>query len=128
METNVNEPLDLEQVGYVDSAQQPQLEQKTLPVQGTAATVDLNFAVIFKWALLVLGICFIVYGGYLYTEDLDYYSDPMMFYEKRYVGGDAYNYIISAARSTAIMVKSLIWVVLGSTAVLVSRTIHTSKS
>lgn len=127
METNVNEPLDLEQAGYVDSTQQ-QLEQKPLPVQGTAAIVELNFTVIFKWALLVLGVCFIVYGGYLYTEDLDYYSDPMMFYEKRYVGGDAYNYIISAARSTAIMVKSLIWVVLGSTAVLGSRTIHTSKS
>lgn len=90
--------------------------------------VNINFANILKWLLVIVGLCFIMYGFVLYRHDVEYsYNDPMRFYERSYVGGDAYNYIISAARSTAIMVKSLIWFVLGCTSIIVSRTIHNTK-
>ncbi len=90
-------------------------------------TVNLNFRIIFKWALVVLGLVFIMYGGYIYNQDLGYSSNPMDFHEERYVGGDAYNYIISASRSAAVMVKSLFWVILGCTSIIISRTIRNTK-
>lgn len=90
-------------------------------------TVNLKFRIIFKWALAVLGLVFIMYGGYMYSQDLGYSSNPMDFHEERYVGGDAYNYIISASRSAAVMIKSLIWFVLGCTSIIISRTIHNIK-
>lgn len=44
-----------------------------------------------------------------YSNDLAYGSYGVFdFDEKKYVGGDAYNYIISASRSSAVMIKSLI--------------------
>lgn len=90
-------------------------------------TVNLNFRIIFKWTLVILGLGFIAYGGYLYNQDLGYSSNPMDFYEERYVGGDAYNYIISASRSAAVMVKSLIWFILGCSSIIISRSIHNKK-
>ena len=50
------------------------------------------------------------------SKDLDYNDNPFKFDEHRYVGGDAYNFIISAARSSAVMTKSLIWMVAGCSA------------
>ena len=96
-------------------------------VMDNEKSVDVNFASHLKFVLMVSGLAFIVYGGYLYSQDLDYYSNPMHFYEETYVGGDAYNYIISAARSTAVMVKSLIWFVLGCASIIISRTINNAK-
>ena len=92
-----------------------------------AQTVNINFKNILKWVLVVLGFIFLIVGINYLIQDLHYLDNPMDFTEERYVGGDAYNYIISAARSTAVMVKSLIWVVLGCSSILVSRTIHTTK-
>ncbi len=89
--------------------------------------VNVDFKSIAKWGLVLLGIVLLVKGIMLLSQDLHYMSNPMSFTEQRYVGGDAYNYIISAARSTAVMVKSLIWVVMGCSAIIISRTIHTSK-
>ncbi len=57
-----------------------------------------------------------------YSNDLDCGSYGVFdFDEKKYVGGDAYNYIISASRSSAVMIKSLIWVVLGFCSIIVGR-------
>lgn len=127
MEENVNKTAHQENAECVEFTEQSQQSQTLQAEMEQPTMVELSLTAILKWILFLLGIVFIAYGGYLYTEDVNYYSSPMMFDEKRYVGGDAYNYIISASRSTAIMVKSLIWVVLGSTTVLVSRTIHSSK-
>ena len=56
-------------------------------------------------ALFVLSLAMKWYG-----KDLNIYSDnPFRFSEERYVGGDAYNYIISAARSSAVVGKSIFW-------------------
>lgn len=68
---------------------------------------------------VLIGICIYYLSNDLrpeYSFEKHYYFDP-----KEYVGGDAYNYIISAARSTTIMVKSLIYAVLGSTSIIFAR-------
>lgn len=90
-------------------------------------TVNLNFTKIFEIILYVLGIVFITFGFKYYVEDLKFGDNPLMFYEERYVGGDAYNYIISAARSSAVMVKSLIWIVLGCSSIIIGRTMSFKK-
>lgn len=86
-------------------------------------TVSIKLTKVLEYLLYLLGAVFIMAGCDYYFEDLDYSSSPLQFYEKTYVGGDAYNYIISATRSTAIMVKSLIWMVLGCSSIIVGRTI-----
>ena len=92
-------------------------------VERKEKTVNLDFTKIFEWALYVFGIVFIFWGVNYYFKDLKFGDNPLKFYEEKYVGGDAYNYIISAARSTALMVKSLIWVVLGCSSIIIGRTI-----
>jgi len=89
--------------------------------------VNINFFKIFEIILYVLGIIFIVFGFEYYAEDLNFGDNPLKFYEERYVGGDAYNYIISAARSSAVMVKSLIWIVLGCSSIIIGRTMSCKK-
>lgn len=97
-------------------------------VEQKEKTVNLNLTKIIEWVLYVLGITFILFGFNYYFEDLKSIDSPLEFYEKKYVGGDAYNYIISAARSTAIMVKSLIWIVLGCSSIIIGRTmLHLRK-
>lgn len=102
-------------------------EEKVVSVPQKTESVNVYFKSVIKWGLVVLGFIFINIGINYLLDDLFYLEDPMEFTERRYVGGDAYNYIISASRSAAVMVKSLIWVVLGCTSIIVSRTIHTTK-
>ena len=75
---------------------------------------------------VVIQCVFYIAALYFFDIAKDYYSDDcgykFHFDECKYVGGDAYNYIITAARSTALMVKSLIWVILGCCSVLIGRT------
>lgn len=85
--------------------------------------VNVTFSNIMEWTLYVLGVVFIIIGINYYGEDLECGSYGVFdFYEKKYVGGDAYNYIISASRSAAVMIKSLIWFVLGSCSIIIGRT------
>lgn len=83
--------------------------------------VAINFYVVFRVLLYLIGVVSILMAWKWYNSDLDIYSsgDPFKFHEKTYVGGDAYNYIISAARSSAIMMKSLIWMAFGCSMILV---------
>lgn len=70
---------------------------------------------------VLLGVCIYYLSNDLkpeYSWASEYYFDP-----KEYVGGDAYNYIISAARSTAIMVKALVYAVLGCTSLILGQLI-----
>ena len=85
--------------------------------------VTINFNQILYIALYVFGIIAIIIAFLWYNKDLEISSggDPFRFYEKTYVGGDAYNYIISASRSTAVMIKSLIWMVLGCSSIIAGR-------
>ena len=86
-------------------------------------TVNINISLIVEIALYVVGAILLWFAFKWYNNDLEVWSknDPFMFSEKRYVGGDAYNYIISASRSAAVVTKSLIWTILGCTSILAGR-------
>lgn|SRR5574344_508110 len=83
-------------------------------------------------ALYVIGAILIIISLTYFFSDLEIRSsgDLFEFKEKLYVGGDAYNFIISAARSSAIMTKSLIMAVLGCSSIiagLLSAIVHKMK-
>ena len=84
-------------------------------------TVSISAEKIVEWGCYVLGVIFVIIAFVKMGKDLDYNDNPFSFYEHRYVGGDAYNYIISAARSSAVMVNSLIWMVAGCSALIIGR-------
>lgn len=74
---------------------------------------------------VVAAVC-LYYAYTYYNCDVKLFSvsDQYMFFEEEYVGGDAYNYIVTAARSSAVMTKSLIWVVLGCASAILARLIQ----
>lgn len=84
-------------------------------------TINVSGGVIIEWSCYLLGVVCVILAFIKMSKDLDYYDSPFSFYEHRYVGGDAYNYIISAARSSAVMVNSLIWMVAGCSALIIGR-------
>lgn len=86
-------------------------------------TVNINISFVVEIALYVIGAILLLIAFKWYNSDLEVWSknDPFMFSEKRYVGGDAYNYIISASRSAAVVAKSLIWTLLGCTSIIAGR-------
>lgn len=86
-------------------------------------TVNINISFVIEIILYVIGAILLWFAFKWYNNDLEVWSksDPFMFSEKRYVGGDAYNYIISASRSSAVVTKSLIWTILGCTSILAGR-------
>lgn len=86
-------------------------------------TVNINISLVVEIALYIIGAILLYFAFKWYNSDLEVWreGDPFMFYEKRYVGGDAYNYIISASRSAAVVSKSLIWTILGCTSILAGR-------
>lgn len=83
--------------------------------------ITIKSSTIIKLIFYVIGIVSIIIAWKWYNYDLEVFSsdEPFNFYEKTYVGGDAYNYIISASRSTSIMVKSLIWMVFGCSSLII---------
>lgn len=101
-------------------AMKGQTNEKTT-VMATAdekETVNIDMVQVLRWTLYIVGAIFIIVAFVTLGKDLDYSSNPFNFHEKRYVGGDAYNYEISAARSAAVMVKALFWMVAGCTAMI----------
>lgn len=86
-------------------------------------TVNINISLVIEIIFYVIGAILLWLAFRWYNNDLEVWSksDPFMFSEKRYVGGDAYNYIISASRSAAVVTKSLIWTILGCTSILAGR-------
>lgn len=92
----------------------------TIPHQDT---VSIDAKRIVEWAFYVIGLVLVIFSLVYFYKDLDIRSsgDIYEFKEKSYVGGDAYNFIISAARSSAVMTKSLILAVLGCSSIIVGR-------
>lgn len=86
-------------------------------------TVNINISLVVEIAFYVIGAIMLWFAFKWYNNDLDVWSknDPFMFSEKKYVGGDAYNYIISASRSAAVVTKSLIWTILGCSSIIAGR-------
>lgn len=109
-----------------------EMKQKSTPVQNVCVpqnTTDgsnnigckILAALFYIAGAVLIGICIYYLSNDLrpeYSFEKHYYFDP-----KEYVGGDAYNYIISAARSTAIMVKALVYAVLGCTSLILGQLI-----
>ena len=89
------------------------------PSEEKKKTISISGGSIIEWGCYVLGIICVVFPFIKMGKDLDYYDNPYRFYEHHYVGGDAYNYIISAARSSAVMINSLIWMVAGCSALVI---------
>ena len=87
--------------------------------------VTIAFPQILGVLLYILGIVAIIIAFRWYNKDLDIHSggDPFRFYEKTYVGGDAYNYIISASRSAAVIAKGIFWMILGCSSIICGRLI-----
>lgn len=85
-------------------------------------TVNLNLNLILEIAFYAVGLICLIFAIKWYGKDLDIYSDnPFRFSEERYVGGDAYNYIISAARSSAVVGKCIFWSILAGASVICGR-------
>lgn len=85
--------------------------------------VSIDAKRIVEWVFYVIGIVLVIFSLVYFFKDLDLCSsgDIYEFKEKSYVGGDAYNFIISAARSGAVMTKSLVLAVLGCSSIIVGR-------
>ena len=83
--------------------------------------ITISGAIILEVLCYLIGIVSIVFAWIWYNSDLDISSsgNPFRFHEERYVGGDAYNYIISAGRSSAVMIKSLIWMTFGCASIII---------
>ena len=95
---------------------QPKSLENTVTKDGSV--IDINLNAILQWLFYILGAVLIAMSAVKYNTDLETYRDEYHFNEIGYVGGDAYNYIISAARSTTIMVKSLILALFGCTSII----------
>jgi hypothetical protein len=79
----------------------------------------------FKWMWYSFSVIFLFIGLVLLFRDVTgILEDQYIFWEKKYVGGDAYNYITTASRSTAVLIKGLIFVVLGCTSLLMGRSFN----
>lgn len=81
-------------------------------------TVEFKWTTVLTWLLYIVGVILIIMCVVKLNQDLTTYSGEFRFEEESYVGGDAYNYIISAARSAAVMTKALIYGVLGSSSII----------
>lgn len=90
------------------------------------AVVNFEFSRLLEFGSYVLGFILIVLSVIKYCGDLPTYKDEFHFDEVRYVGGDAYNYIISAARSSAVLIKSLIMAIWGCFSIVVGLLIKIS--
>ena len=81
-------------------------------------TVEFKWTTVLTWLLYIVGAILIIMCVVKLNQDLTTYRGEFCFEEESYVGGDAYNYMISAARSAAVMTKALIYGVLGSSSII----------
>lgn len=92
------------------------------PEEKKSDTVNLNLNLVLEIAFYIIGVICLILAFKWYGKDLDIYSDnPFRFSEERYVGGDAYNYIISAARSSAVVGKCIFWSILAGASIICGR-------
>ncbi len=95
------------------------------------ATVEVCARKIVEYTMYVVGVVLLCFAISVYSNDLclKFPRDEFEFHERKYVAVDAYNYIISASRSSAVMVKSLILAVSGFATIIIGQlmAIITSK-
>ena len=96
-------------------------EEPQTPIQTPSDSVNISFPKVIEYGCYVFAVIFLIAAIVAYNKDLHCSDTPYDFREHRYVGGDAYNYIISASRSTAIMVKCLIMTISGFSFAIIGR-------
>lgn len=106
-----NNPIAQEETKKEEELQVPTIEQTN--TKEKSDSVNVSTAKIIEYGCYVLAIIFLIAAIVVYNQDLRCTDSPFEFREHRYVGGDAYNYIISASRSTTVMAKCLIMTVSG---------------
>lgn len=104
--------------------QQKSLEDNTAR---NSSVIDIKINTLLQCIFYILGTILIVMSVMKYGADVETYVDEYHFDEISYVGSDAYNFIISATRSTTIMVKSLILAVFGCTSIIAGLTLRISN-
>lgn len=117
----IKKQAEEEEEGTYNNSQIPTSNQKETDIHwGTKQIVST--------VLFVIGGIFLIFAFKFLCSDLDTYDGSQFkFQEEQYVGGDAYNYIISAARSTTIMVKSLIDAVIGCSSIILGQLVNMKK-
>lgn len=110
-----------EQVNPTEVVKTNELNSGTKPKNTNGGKIFLSI-IFYLLGVALIVVCIMYLSNDLQPE----YSFERMYYfkQKEYVGGDAYNYIISAARSTAIMVKALVYAVLGCTSLILGQLIN----
>ncbi len=112
--------ITMKENNEIITSEQCEMQKKSLEdtIAKDSREEDIDLNAILQWLFYILGAVLIVMSVIKYNADLETYKDEFHFDEIGYVGGDAYNYIISAARSTAIMIKSLILALFGCTSII----------
>lgn len=112
--------ITMKENNEIITSEQCEIQKKSLEdtIAKDSREEDIDLNAILQWLFYILGAVLIVMSVIKYNADLETYKDEFHFDEIGYVGGDAYNYIISAARSTAIMIKSLILALFGCTSII----------
>lgn len=87
------------------------------------AIVEMYVRKIAEYAMYAAGVVLLCLAVSVYSSDLTlkFHGDEFEFHERKYVAVDAYNYIISASRSSAVMVKSLILAVSGFATIIIGQ-------
>ena len=76
---------------------------------------------------ILIGLVFISVSVYYFNKSNNYINDdPFKSLDKKYVGGDAYNYIIAASYASTFMLKSLWHLLLGTCLILFSKKYKTT--
>ncbi|MFK7750890.1 MAG: hypothetical protein AB8B65_21045 [Kordia sp.] len=83
-----------------------------------------------KSTLIILGILSLCVAGYFFYDSFHYmlyqdnnysFSSGYTGMDKKFVGGDAYNFIIAGTYSTTIMLRSVVFTILGCVFLLLGK-------
>lgn len=114
---------NLQEQSAVEVPEKEQAAQEMVPnpTKEKSDSINITLSKFIEYGCYVFAVIFLIAAIVAYNKDLDCYDTPFDFREHRYVGGDAYNYIISAARSTTVMVKCLVMTVTGFSFAIIGR-------
>lgn len=114
---------NLQEQGAAEAPKNEQVAQEVVqnPIEKKSDSINITLPKFIEYGCYVLAVILLIVAVITYTKDLKSYDTPFDFREHRYVGGDAYNFIISASRSTAVMVKCLIMTVSGFSFAIIGR-------
>ena len=87
-----NNPIAQEEMKKEEDLQVSTIKQTN--IKEKSDSVNVSIAKIIEYGCYMLAIIFLIAAIVVYNQDLRCTGGPFEFREHRYVGGDAYNYII----------------------------------